>query len=326
MRLPGLAPNEAVSPKYISGVVPTPHGPMLVFDFGADFPPDLIKRIPELITVALEIEGVLDATVCCPRKGGTLRQLLWDPHATDPYPCGAGLLLWAPARRAVPDSWIELAMAWLSGADGPHRVSFSGNEFPVDRDTAAPLLRQVADARSGMCLMVAGDLGRRVRTAHLTTIFSNRLDLVERGPGGTDADQLRAAEELAELGRGIAGDVEYAAADLDVAEHFESARQYRGHHNGWFDRWGTDLVPGPFWWQLLGDGHLARMTEPGGTRPLAAPGRYELVHGQPEQWLPERASRAQLQQSCRDLLGHCFIGDAIRNPDGPGLLLPPVPG
>ncbi|HJP80645.1 MAG TPA: hypothetical protein VJ914_40625 [Pseudonocardiaceae bacterium] len=325
VELPHLDPDEPVSPKYISKVVPTPHGPMVTFDFGEDFPPELIERIPDLIVAALRTEGVTDGTVCCPREGGALTRLYWNSNASPPYPCGAGLRLWAPARREVPDSWIELALAWLSGAGDPHRVSFSWKEFPVDRDLAPTLLRQVADARSGACLMVAGDLGERVRTACLSTIFTNRLDLVERGPGVSDADQLQAAAELADLGREIAGDVEYAAVDFDVAEGFESMRQHRGHHNGWFDHWGTELVDGPFWWQLLGEGHLARMADPAAVTPLATPGRYELIHGEPEQWLPDRPSRAQLQQGCRDLLGHCFIADAIRNPDGPGLILPPVP-
>lgn len=79
----------------------------------------------------------------------------------------------------------------------------SNVQFTVDGVTARRLLRQIIDTRSASCLMAAGDLDRRVRTAHVTTLFTSRLTLAERGPDVTVQDQADTAELLAGIGNPV---------------------------------------------------------------------------------------------------------------------------
>jgi len=312
--VPYLVPGETAGPKMISEVIPEPAGPMLALDLGEDLPLAKIREIPGLIAAALHENGVTEASVRCPERGGALDRLI---RYGGRYPLGAGMLLWAPVRRPVPESWVDAAISWLSGLGGHLAVNVGGVQSETDLETGRRLLRQVADSRSAHCLMVAGDLAERVRTVHVTTVFTNRFTLAERGPALAPPDRVRTAEALAAIGRDIAADVEYAAVDLDVGDSFSASAQC-GTYTGGFEHWGTELAEGAYWWQLLGDGHLARMT--GACTPLPVPGRYELSHGDPGDWLPDQPSRARLQQECRQLLGRCF-DQPVRNPAG-GLMLP----
>jgi hypothetical protein len=259
---------------------------------------------------------VSEATVACPRRGGELDQLI------ETYPRGAGMLAWAPMGRTVPDSWVDAAMGWLSGLDTGDdlAVDVSNVQFRLDVDASRRLLRAIIDTRSDACLLVAGDLRRRVRTVHVCAVSTSRLTLAERGPEVSSQDRVDTAEELTDLGRSIAGDVEYAAIDLDVGHVFSAYHQCGKFHSTSFDHWGTELADGVFWWQILGDGHLARMSDTAYCEPLPAPGRYEMRCGQPAQWLPNQPSRSQLQQACAHKLAHC-LDNAIPNPAG-GLMLP----
>lgn len=319
-----LAAGETATPKMVSNVIPAPSGPMLALDLGEDLPATKIREIPEIIAQALREVGVSEATIRCPRRGGKLEQLIrvpsWEPHQ---YPFGAGMLLWRPVATPVPESWVKAAMDWLSGAASAGMLAADvGNvQFELDVDAGRALLRQIIDSRSTSCLLVAGNLRRHVRTVHVTTIFTNRLTLAERGPKVRSQDRVGAAEQLALLGRAVAADVEYAAVDLDVGDSFSSWFQC-GMNSSWFEHWGTELVDGVYWWQLLGDGHLARMADTAGCVELPTPGRYELRCGEPAQWLPDLPSRAELQRTCRDRLERCF-DEAVPDPAG-GMMLPPI--
>jgi len=314
--VPYLGPGDVASPKSVSKVIPTPSGPMLALDLGEDLPGARVAEIPGLIAAELAAAGVAEATILCPKRGGPMDRLI----GRGAYPTGAGLLLWAPRARPVPDIWLDTAMNWLSA--GEVTAVVSGVEFTVDATTARRLLRQIIDTRSTSCLMIAGDLGGRVRTVHMTAVFTSRLTLAERGPDVTGQDRVAAAEQLTAIGRALAADVEYAAVDLDVGYDFTAWFQC-GINSGWFEHWGTELAEGVYWWQLLGDAHLTRMAGPAACEALPGAGRYELVCGEPAQWLPGQPSRARLQQACRQILGHC-LDEAVSDPDG-GMMLPPVP-
>ena len=323
--VPCLAPGDVAWPKMISDVIPTPSGPMLELDLGEILPEAWVGGIPDLIAAELRPVGVAEATVLCPQQGGPLDRLTRSTTlAPPPYPTGPGLLLWGPAGRVVPDSWVDAAMTWLSAAEAPGEVAVdvSNVQFNVDAEMARQLLRQIIDTRSTSCLMATGDLDRRVRTVHVITIFTSRLSLAERGPDVTVQDKTDTAEQLAGIGRRLAADVEYAAVDLDVGEDFSSSFRC-GINSGWFEHWGTELAGGVYWWQLLGDGHLARMADPTACSALPTAGRHELVCGQPGQWLPGQPYRAQLQYACRQTLGHC-LDEAKPDPNG-RMMLPPVP-
>jgi hypothetical protein len=151
-------------------------------------------------------------------------------------------------------------------------------------------------------MLVAGSLPRRVRTVHASTIHTSRLTLTERGPDVTDADHIRNAEDLAALGRHICADIEYV--DLDVGWDFNAWYQC-GISPGGFEHHGTELVEGYYWWQLLGEGHRTRLADTSALTPLPIQGRYEVLHGQVEQWLPGQPSRAARQQECQLLLRDC---------------------
>jgi hypothetical protein len=305
-----LRPGELAGPKQVSEVISTPDGPMLYLDLGEDLPAARIRGIPDLIVRSLQRAGVTEAVVCCPRRGGPLSQLYAGPHDDKPYPRGTGMLLWAPptrtTQRSVPGSWVDAAMSWLAGLGSIDAVGVDvlGVEFRVDLGGARHLLRQVLDGRSSV-MMVAGNLNGRVRTVHASTICTSRLTLAERGPEVTDDDRIHNAEHLAALGRRICADVEYAAVDLDVGWDFTAWYQC-GMSSGMFEHRGTELVEGVYWWQLLGEGHRARMADTSSLTPLPVQGRYEVLHGRVEQWLPAQRSRVQRQQECQELLRDCF--------------------
>ncbi|NLU75152.1 hypothetical protein HCC61_21185 [Streptomyces sp. HNM0575] len=316
--------EDATGPKCMSNVIPSPSGPMLWLDLGEDLGAMAVRRIPKLIAKALRKAGVSEATVACPQRGGPLDELIsWRP---EDYPFGSGMVAWAPPGTAVPDSWVDAAMDWLSdlGADDGLWANVAMVQFRLDADAGRRLLRAVIDSRSDGCLLVAGDLRRRVRTVHACAIFDSKLTLAERGPEFGSQDRVDTAEELAGIGRGLAGDVEYAAVDLDVGYDFNGDYQCGKLRSRLFQHWGTEVVDGVFWWQVLGEGHLARMRDTTGCVALTAPGRYEMRCGQAAEWLPDLPSRSQLQQACADKLAHC-LDDAVRNPEG-GLMLPPLPG
>ena len=79
-----------------------------------------------------------------------------------------------------------------------------------------------ADQIHDVSATAVSDRAGRVRRVHVTTIFTSRLTLAERGPDVTAQDKGDTAEHLAGIGRRLAAAVDYAAVDLDVGDDFSS--------------------------------------------------------------------------------------------------------
>jgi hypothetical protein len=301
--------------EHLSEVVLSPAGPLLrVGSLDAD--EDLMQTVPDLVRASLEDAGVDDAEVVLLDPAGPLDALDRTLNAVVlrlfPPPAGA--------EGQIPPAWLEVATEWVLGdatAEEPIAVRLLGASFEVTgRDAATTLYSAVASR--AWCDLVQGDLGRRIRTASLTFGHAPHLTLAAGGPG-CDSSQLRARFELlAEVAR----DVPAAYACLDLEESFADIGIGLAG-DGWPAEGGASpntvagqavdlVVPDAFPLQILGPGHLARLRERGHDLDGVAldDGRLEVALGDPDDWSPRFATRADALERATEQLADLLVTDA----------------
>jgi hypothetical protein len=302
----------------------TPAGPVLSID-GASTPLELLATIPEIIARHLEDAGVERAAIVVPRV---------QDKITFALPRAAALRLYPPVPAKpygsyphVPDQWLEEAAAWVTADLGQRGElwAIAEVESPIAQaDALALLLRQ----RSTDCLLMGGEMGARVRAAYGGTSFAGfrHLALAVGGPGTSDEELLAGVEDLVEVARRLAPQVDYAFVGL--APSFQAV--VPGGMAASFESIDSDVVEvmcdeialDAFPYQILGPGHLRRLADAGrdlvrpglsdGPRPLACE-RVEVRLGEPASWLGkfswapngipmiESPSRHEVQRAAREL-------------------------
>lgn len=294
--------GEAGSPAFVSEPVPTPEGPMLLLDLDAT-PDAAVRALPDVVSARLTEAGVDEAEVALLRhESGRLERL---------ERLGPSVRCWLRGRAGTADLLPALAEGWLrerAGEGTPWFQYAGGAFFPLAQERAAHAVTALLGAGWEASLVVSDF----ATTAHAAGILvpappappQAALGAVSAGPDLV-AELLRArelvrahADRLCWAGAGTEPD----ARDLTTSTWQDRTRSHRQDPGLVPDL----LVPDGLWYQLLTEGHLARL---GGLPEGAAellPGVAELTVGEPEQWLPGHPDREAVRARARDLLRPCL--------------------
>ena len=299
-------------PPVLSNVVLAPGGPLLrVARLEAD--EEALRAIPQLVARRLEAAGITSARVDAPEPGGRLDRL-------DTCPNAVVLRLFPPPGRgaALPATWIDIACEWVLGDRAPGDtvpMRLLAAEFDVAVADAPAILHQ-ASVAGAWCDVVNGNLRERVRTASISFGAAPHVALAAGGPACDGAALLARFDLLCEVARELAGEVAYACVDLEAT--FEGVG-LGFTQRGWRDQGGASpnlvagelvdvLVPDVFPFQILSQGHLARLATAGAPSedpPIGEPlpnGRVEVLIGDPADWLPIYDVREDVQAEGFELL------------------------
>ena len=256
----GLGPEDFAGPKYVSEVMPSSGGPIIVID--ASHTPDrLVRQIPAILQRHLEDAGVTDASIGPPvlderlvHPGGPAVML----HAFLPPPHPSA------ARPLLPPTWLAAATAWLDQVPVGEAWMETACPFPISRENVRPLVEKFS--RGSNPAVFVGHLWQQARSLAVR----GGEGLLTLGVGGSsyeaDADLGLAGEELKIIARQL--DPHPAYACLQVRPTFEiMLRLLERRFEDGEDGAPSDLVaasidefvPDAFPWQLMGPGHLARL-------------------------------------------------------------------
>lgn len=329
----GLRPGTPSSPKYVSDVLPTPSGPIVMID-GGYVPAKLLRTIPDVVARHLEAVGISDATIASPKEGGKLTNVF--SGITPPRKALQLALFTAPPRRwrevaAIPDEWLPEAAAWVTaglGDDDLVDAAVIANEFSLTAGAVHGFLRQTRDALTGGVLLINGEPTERYRGVSGEFAFS-RLSLGAGGPAMTDDELLASFEALVEVARRLAPSVGYAVVSVDPASgSFQHCNPSRELSSPWdMGVWGIidEYVPDAYAYQVLGPRHLARLGgPPPGSSPLGG-SRVELFVGQPADWLidlPDHPAQVVPGRRLPDIYQDAFRRNPAVRSSAYGLLAP----
>lgn len=215
---PNLEPGDTNGPKYVSEVLPTARGPMIIID-GGYTPPKLLATIPDIIARHVAAAGVEDATIAWPRQGGRLTNLLFGT----PIPAQvAQLTLYSPTPPRwrvyveAPDAWLEEAAAWVEGGPGPRKTvsaSVAATELSLAPGATKGFLRQALDMRTNSCRVVSGRIDKAMHVAAVGYFGAGIMPSVSLSAGGAtmgEADLGAVFESLVAVARRLAPTVSYA--------------------------------------------------------------------------------------------------------------------
>lgn len=304
--LPAMA--GATSPR-ISPIAPIPDGMVLRID---DLSPriDTRRRVAEVAREAAEREGVPDVPLRVLSVDG-LSELDRCRRAVVlrlfPPPAGAG-------GRLDP-TWVDVAAEWVFGdqsPDAPVRIRVLGVERAVRAAEAAGVLHGCASARV-WCDVVTGDLETRIRTASISFGAAPHVAIAGGGPRCDDEGLLARFELLREVARELAPGCAYACLDFEATfgdlgtglSNTEWALEGGASPNTVAGRLSDRFVPEVFAYQVLGPGHLARLSAADPHRRWGRPiegDRTEVALGEPVDWLPNSEVRGDVRADGWDLL------------------------
>lgn len=298
-------------PSTLSPVVLSPKGPLLRVA-GLDLGDDALQSVPGVVADALSEAGVVTATVEVLEPKGPLDRLDQTADAAVlrvfPHPTGVDGVL--------PPRWLDVAAEWALGDSAPREkvaLRLLGAPFTVTASDAAATLHAAAKAHA-WCDLVHGDLAQRVRSASITFGHAPHLALAAGGPGCDVHALLARFDLLCELAHDLGDGVAYACVDLEATFGAVGAGLAL---DGWRANGGASpnavagqvgdiAVPDAYPYQVLGPGHEARRASLG-LPPLGEPlddGRFEVVLGDPMDWLPRYETRAEaLEQGWKELAG-----------------------
>lgn len=322
----GLRPGTPSSPKYVSDVLPTPLGPIVMID-GGYVPAKLLRTIPDVVVRHLEAVGISDATIASPKEGGKLTNVF---SGDAPPRKAVQLALYPPPSRrwrevaAIPDEWLFEAAAWVTAGfcdDDLVDAAVIANEFSLTAGAVHGFFHQTRDALTNGVLIINGEPTERYRGVSGQFAFS-MLSLGAGGPALTDQELLAIFDALVEVARRLAPSVGYAVVSVDPASGtFTHCIPSRDPSSPWdMGVWGIidEYVPDAYAFQVLGPRHVARLGgPPSGSSPLGA-GRVELFVGQPADWLIDLPAGVRLWETYQDAFRR---NPAVRN-SAYGLLAP----
>jgi hypothetical protein len=320
---PGPRPGDRAGPKYVSGPVPAPDGPLIMIDLGEDLTRELVASVPDLIAGRLREAGVRDAVVSVPARIGDRYGIIRSfAPAARAWLCAPLARPFGDAPRRPPVHLLEIAAQWLrgeveSGAEpGPElRGLIISVETPLTWQTLPAVAGAVLAADSGTpAVVVMSDFATSAAAVGVVGQFRNTVPqatLSAAGAGWTAGDVAARMRRQREAIRVNAGELDWAGiiAEVDARDltsprcHDRDVPSVRPP----VDMLTDVLVPDAAWYQVLSAGHLRRLGgPPPGAVPLAAD-RVELTIGEPEQWLPGHPDRDAVRAQGRDLLAGCLV-------------------
>jgi hypothetical protein len=275
--------------KFVSPPFPVPGGHLLMIDpGGAD-----LRRAPELITERLREAGVEDAVLAVPQRIGERYETI---QALAP---AARAWLRAPLARPLGDAprtppvWLAGLVHEWAGRDALAVVVSA--EMPATAGAVAAAVSSGAPAA-----VVASDFATWVRAGAVTGGFGHLTPGASLTASGDVAAHLRAQRDvvLAHAGR-LAWAGVSAVPDARSLLSAELPAEV--------GNLADFVVPDVMWCQVLSAGHVERLGgPPAGARRLAGD-RWELVVGEPEQWVPGHRDLARVREEARGLLGSCLV-------------------
>jgi hypothetical protein len=310
-RAPGAGEPANPSPPTVSPVVNAPNGPLFVVEhLAADA--DLLRSIPRVIARRLEKAGVESATIDAPLRGGPLDALDSTRNAV--------VLRLFPRPRAgaaLPADWLDIACEWVTGDlmdDELVRLRILGVEYDVLTADLPATVHECA-VNKAWCDAVNGDLDDRLRVASVTFGRLPHLALAAGGPDVEAHGLVARFRLLQEVARELAADVAYGCIDFEPS--FEGLALGLSP-SGWQTQGGAppnliarelvdEHVPDAYPYQVLGPGHLLRLSANDVTYEGLNDGHIEVSLGDPASWLPGTAERDDARAQGWDALDGCLV-------------------
>src|SRR5688572_17700089 len=141
--------GSGTGPKFVSPVIPTPAGPILMVDFGST-PEEEAQAVPAVVARHLRDADVLDAEIRLPEPNRGVLQ------AVSEFTPMARALMRGPlgppfgARSAqLPGHLLDLAIDWLRGEHRPEAALVgvaASVEIPMGFDSARSIMTPILDA------------------------------------------------------------------------------------------------------------------------------------------------------------------------------------
>lgn len=293
----------------VSPVVSAPGGPLVLVErMQADY--DLLRSIPVVLTHRLEAAGIGHGTIDSPPIGGRLDKLDTTPHAVV-------LRLFPRRGGSLPPEWIDIAAEWVTADLSPEaqvRVRILTVEADVAGGEVSSVLHECGLARS-WCDAVNGTLETRIRTASLTFGRLVHLALAAGGPAVDSSGLLARFSLLKDVARELAAEVSYACIDFEAT--FEGLALGLSPE-GWQRNGGAapndvardlldERLPDAYPYQVLGPGHLGRLTLSELPSDRLGDGRVEASFDEARLWLPHAPEREEVQAEAWEVLRPCLV-------------------
>lgn len=309
----GLSAGDFAGPKYVSEVMPSAEGPLIILD-ASHCPDRYLKETLDIIVRQLGEAGVDDATISVPK----LDERLIYRRA----PAVVLHLAVGPADtlqcRPIPAEWILDGIGWVQQQEEIDEAWVSqAFPFPIDVGVAPQLFDRFRRQPSYTTLF-AGRLWGRARAVGIAPLEG----LFALGVAGTEcsvAEFEAAASWLRQFARDRLPEFVFASLqtrpetfdDMPVLRLLE--RRFEDPDRGppW-SRMMTlcdEFLPDAFPWQILGPGHLQRLGNfPPGATPLAD-GYAELELAPTTLRLTDPEAFAQVRTTALNRLGSCLLSD-----------------
>lgn len=295
---------------FVSEVMRTPEGPLVVMDAKSLSRAQLGAILDRLVAVAEEL-GLTSGILEVPRAGrlvedlgrartGVVGSVMPPPELSASW-----------ASESIPEDWLEVAASWLRGAAfEPLVVEVVAVEARISWDDLDRYLH--ANRRSGFRVS-CGSVATGLRTVNAQAEVYTRLSFLAVNESWTPSEQAQEANDLlAHVRRCAPGAASgyvtptqrprlVGGGEVDVP-----SRDLPGGDGHQFVCKTSDIqLIDAFWYQLLGPGHLDRTGPLAGARDLGD-GKVELMWGDFAEWLePGRA--AELRNAGRTVLAPCFL-------------------
>lgn len=293
-------------PKHVSSPVPVPGGAVLMVDLGTS---DAGTRaaIPGILVDHLAEAGITEATVDVADRIGSRYAT-----AESLGPAARAWIRWPLATRAdsARPGWLWEATRRASAVRGDPATVIISVEIPLTWDDVPEVVGGAL--REGQpATVVAGDFTTSIAACALDHAYrlAPQAALTVAGPPTTDT--ATAMTSLRDALRSDPGTFAWAGIGATAdARHFLIPQWMPDDALTPVDLLPETAVPDATWFQILSEGHLARLGgPPPGSRALDA-GRVELTIGEPEQWLPDHPDHPALLARARRLLAPCLLDPA----------------
>ncbi|HEX5996427.1 MAG TPA: hypothetical protein VFY84_14910 [Jiangellales bacterium] len=327
------AEQAAYQVNFVSEVIGTPHGPMVLMD-AKDLTDRQLRRVVDGLVRTADELGLESGTLEVPPAGRMLAEL----QSVRVAAVGSVLPPPDPISRTPPDvlpeAWCGVAASWLrQAAFEPLRVEVVGVEAEIGWDSLEEYLHHsVTDGFR----VSAGSVATGIRTVVGRGRVNTRLAFMAAGLSWSIAELARQASDIRDHVRLCADEAAYAyvtpvaATRRSPVSAFGSGVPHDvpdwpegrpGEGDGLLGHLSDVMALDAFWYQVLGPGHLARTGPIAEARPLRH-GKVELTLGAVEDWLEEerglttprapgsaQAARepSALRQRGRAILAACFL-------------------
>lgn len=302
-------PPDGYSLNFVSEVMSTPDGPMVLMDAKVLGNSGLDRMLARLEQISADL-GLRHARLEVPASGRSVEEL----PQLDLAIIGSVLPLPVNARTpdVLPQSWLSAASGWMKESRYEPLVARVAS-VDVDLDWASLDTYIGSSGRWGFRVS-GGSVGGGIRSVAGVMPINTRLALMAGGRTYSHHDLAGEARRITLTLRSCAPEASYAYAH-PVANvlRFGSGpvdlpgrpSDYPGGISGYFSYLSDVQVLDAFWYQVLGPGHMARIGSLPGGRDLGG-GKVELTLGDFDDWLDPEKARL-LQDRGRELLEPCFI-------------------